>query len=69
MKQQLLYKLVSCSQLQPYQFTDLCQQLKKSNEVLDAQGAQKLLDLFCHFCCIVVFENCCSLFEFVWNGF
>lgn len=53
MKQQLLNKLVSCSQLQhrlqPHQFADFCQQLKKSGEVLDATNAQALLNLFCYF--------------------
>ncbi|MBQ8677426.1 MAG: hypothetical protein IJ529_03020 [Alphaproteobacteria bacterium] len=53
MKQQLLHKLAGCPQLQhnlqPHQFADLCRQLKRSDEVLDTQAAQELLDLFCHF--------------------
>ena len=50
----ILHSLVNCPQLQkrllPHQFTDFCWQLQKSDEVLDADAARKLLDLFCIYC-------------------
>ena len=49
----LLHQLAVCPHLQrnlqPHQFADFCRQLKESDEVLEAQDASELLDLFCLF--------------------
>lgn len=49
----LLHQLAVCPHLQrnlqPRQFADFCRQLKESDEVLEAQDASELLDLFCLF--------------------
>ena len=57
----ILHSLVNCPQLQkrlyPHQFADFCRQLQKREEILDADVAEGLLDLFCRYCWNLALEQ------------